>query len=91
MKLSILPNETTLLLWLEGDYLAICNTKDIILSPNTGDSWWQWIVSSTQQANNDLLLVPAARWESLSPARQSSLGGRPLLEGFHLHKTTIRV
>lgn len=38
MKLTVLPNETTLLSWLVGDYLAICHTKDIILSPNTGAS-----------------------------------------------------
>lgn len=38
MKLTVLPNETTLLSWLEDDYLALCHTKDIILSPNTGAS-----------------------------------------------------
>lgn len=43
------------------------------------------------QADSDLLLIPAARWESLSHAQQSSLSGRPLLEDLHLHKTTIRM
>lgn len=44
------------------------------------------------QANSDLLLIPAARWESLSHAQQqSSFSSRPLLEGLHLHKTTIRM